>query len=875
MTPAPIISEVSEICSYLREGTSVALISGELNGNSEVCEQVVQTLEETGNSVRYSQTNHILGGQPFSGLEQLGVTLPLRPNMDSKEPTVISLASQITRELLNGVKPIVVISDIDTLDRESLAVIDMVTRRVDLTLLVTWTTPESWRDPRDAQMVLRWVRQIVHLNPLPFERVGLVCEKILGWAVSTDVVMSILTLSAGHQELVERIARSYKKHGNIVLKDEVWEFSGKGLWNSEMETLAELLLAPFSFADRESLVTLSSLPPQPFSAYLDLFSSQTLEEIETRGLITTVPGSELDGEATSIAISPPLLGEYAENQAPAAKRTRLLSWIETSNPSQSVASITATPITPLNTIPYHSTAENVALSRQISARVEQNKKKLWMSWDKSPTFTNAVAYLEAVWDTDIDTDSVEAIMNTAFDVSTSTPDTLLAFAQMKAEWLAVLRDDPTGAFQLLDSVAASNPSIASEALAYRDFLHAITQSLPADYESRLLSLRPVDPDRSIVRPVLAFLYLLDLRPRKALEVLETVKPTPPDAFPVANVQEMTRALALHLTGSTEEAILTCTTGLETARSRLDNVSISTLSYAAALILLQQGRWRSAEEIISTAISVGKSGLVTAPLYSSLLRLDAVIAARTHRISLANSLSDAAALDLPYSWALPGTNPEISDATRLLGAGFTPENTYAAGQIIDKSIAASTKKGYSFATLGTLGYRLSIYPDESAAAQFSQLVEDRNLTSLAQLSRLYTAVSNKNAHRALELARTYTADGTESSAAQALKAGTNRAKREGDSELLAIFVDAFRALHALYPKTVDIIGPQIRTEPTQVLSPREREIALLAGTLSNSEIAERLDISSRTVENHISNALRKAGLNSRAELSRHVQEAPNT
>ena len=51
-----------------------------------------------------------------------------------------------------------------------------------------------------------------------------------------------------------------------------------------------------------------------------------------------------------------------------------------------------------------------------------------------------------------------------------------------------------------------------------------------------------------------------------------------------------------------------------------------------------------------------------------------------------------------------------------------------------------------------------------------------------------------------------------------------------------------------------------------LSPREREIALLASNgLTSKEIAERLFLSARTVDNHLQNAYTKLGVTSRAEL----------
>jgi DNA-binding NarL/FixJ family response regulator len=57
-----------------------------------------------------------------------------------------------------------------------------------------------------------------------------------------------------------------------------------------------------------------------------------------------------------------------------------------------------------------------------------------------------------------------------------------------------------------------------------------------------------------------------------------------------------------------------------------------------------------------------------------------------------------------------------------------------------------------------------------------------------------------------------------------------------------------------------------------ISDREREVALLAATLSNAEIARRLGVSKRTIDHHISNALRKTGAHTRVELNALVRES---
>lgn len=58
-----------------------------------------------------------------------------------------------------------------------------------------------------------------------------------------------------------------------------------------------------------------------------------------------------------------------------------------------------------------------------------------------------------------------------------------------------------------------------------------------------------------------------------------------------------------------------------------------------------------------------------------------------------------------------------------------------------------------------------------------------------------------------------------------------------------------------------------SETLELLTDREREtVALIASGLSNKEIAQRLGISSRTVEKYRATAMRKLGLSSTAELT---------
>jgi DNA-binding CsgD family transcriptional regulator len=67
---------------------------------------------------------------------------------------------------------------------------------------------------------------------------------------------------------------------------------------------------------------------------------------------------------------------------------------------------------------------------------------------------------------------------------------------------------------------------------------------------------------------------------------------------------------------------------------------------------------------------------------------------------------------------------------------------------------------------------------------------------------------------------------------------------------------------------------VQTTSADELTLREREIALLAASgLSSREIADRLVVSVRTIDNHLQRAYRKLGITRRQDLPRFLTGAP--
>jgi DNA-binding NarL/FixJ family response regulator len=104
------------------------------------------------------------------------------------------------------------------------------------------------------------------------------------------------------------------------------------------------------------------------------------------------------------------------------------------------------------------------------------------------------------------------------------------------------------------------------------------------------------------------------------------------------------------------------------------------------------------------------------------------------------------------------------------------------------------------------------------------------------------------------------------AAEAAADAAEAFRRAGDQRAAKAVSHRSKAL-AAFCEGADTPG-LIQADTVVPLTAREREIAVLAADgLSSKDIAERLYLSVRTVNNHLQKAYSKLGVNSRAEMAR--------
>lgn len=116
---------------------------------------------------------------------------------------------------------------------------------------------------------------------------------------------------------------------------------------------------------------------------------------------------------------------------------------------------------------------------------------------------------------------------------------------------------------------------------------------------------------------------------------------------------------------------------------------------------------------------------------------------------------------------------------------------------------------------------------------------------------------------------------------AVKAGASGylLKSAGADELVAAVRDTAEGRAVFTPELAGLVLAELRgrgqaaaPDPTSALTPRETEVLrMVAKGLASKQIASRLGLSHRTVENHVASTLRKLHLANRVELTRFALE----
>lgn len=810
-------------------------------------------------------------------------------------PDESALTDWLTDEL-RARRSVLLVDDADRMDDASLGVARRVLGRTG-SLLVAASTADPLRAPGGGlrDLLLGRAPAEVRMQPFGFRAVATLLESVLGAPADTGLTSSVMAGTGGNPRAVVALADAARAAGALRRQDGLWVEDGT-LGEVPAEAVAYVFLSGLGPACVGALETLASAGPLPADVAGRLVDPSALAELSDHGRVV---GHELAGAGEVLAVSPPLLARALRERVSPYRRRRLAERVAAEGGGLAAA---ASPVDDLTTVLLAApsgeggapawVAQVAGLVHERATADEGARRSEWLA---HPTLATANAYLAALMLRPA-AEQLEEVFARVEPGEHDDAGARAAFAFYRSRWAAWAATAATPPPEPLLPVDLAGRPPAGDGPGEDDAAEGDAEQDAADGEV-VPDVEPADDGWPVAGPDDAWPDPVDpdlapvaelgrLKPRllrelaggrSPEEVAAEVEPETRVPF-VRGWPSVLRAAALLEAGWPEAALevveradLSCAAPeprhylaalrgqgllqagrideaeqwqrrmLDAAYDEVDALAIRVHASMLAEVLYMSSQTAAAWRAVSTALRLGAPGPVGTTFYRRGLTVGAVIQAHAGNLTLAQVLvRELDRSPQAYRPLLRSMRP-LARAALAAASG----EALAGARVVRRAARAYTAEGLLQPallcwTLGTgdldthrgnavrdLAARTRVPLLEPYAQVVVGLVDgDRDVVA--------AAVSRTSAATAPALAR---------AAEQVLgvQEGTPRPARAPVPRLLA----------------------GVRAEP---LSVREQEVAVLAREgLSNRQIADQLYLSVRTVENHMSRALRKLGLVSRGEL----------
>lgn len=825
---------VSEVRRWLEAGRDVVVTGDSGSGRTSLLARAADRLRRLGwDIVRVSGTVSAVGGR-FSAVARHPAII--------RTPGVLPGPSDLEAALvdeLDGPLPLILVDDLELLDDGSLEVVDGLLRRTGARLLVSVGADFNRRTELTAHGVLRGRRlQQVALAPLGLGELSRLLSVELGAPSSVPLLSAVVARSSGNVSATLAVMDAARWSGAIAEVEGMWELTGD-LDAAPLDAVAETFTQRLEPAQVDALETLAWARGLPLDDAASLVGASQLGALSDLQRVVThaSPGVDL------VLVSPPVLAESLRQRLSSVRRRLLTERVglslSASVPVESVPVAVDSPgwLARSNVVASDDRGDGAGhapqpaeLASLILERTRTEESRAVDVWCAEPTVANATALVEASLGVPSRVDLERVFANTEVGDGDD-PDAVTRLSAFRAQWSLFSPPPPPDGRadaphpvagstlrRLLTSLAASGSDTA-RVHGWRAAIDAMTRLESGDASA-------------------------------ALELVDSIE-TCGDRLLQGLVGSL-RSDALLFRGDLAELERSARAELESARIRLDPNGIRVHSLGLAESLCATGRWDEAWKAIEAALTLGPPGALDLGSYPRLLALGVAVLSRADDTELAESLCR-----------------ELDRSTGVLPSPFGSLNGWAAAQLLyarseceladdllwRHGLAAFEEGRLASAALHWAARTGPYSADQTAVVE--RLLQRLEPGAFTPLLRLRLALSSEDVSSVSDAAADLPASTLEAvlpDVAARLGAGLEAADL-GDSLL-------GRLLHNA-PAVVAAHSARVTRIP---LSDREREVALLARSgLSNRDIARRLFLSIRTVENHMYRVLRKLGLARRSDL----------
>ncbi|GIG36198.1 helix-turn-helix transcriptional regulator [Cellulomonas pakistanensis] len=772
-------------------------------------------------------------------------------------PDEAALADWLTEEL-RARRSVLLVDDADRMDDPSLAVVRRVLGRTGSLLVASCTAdPLRAAGPGIRDLLLGRAPAEVRVQPFGFRAVSALLESVLGAPADTGLTASVMAETGGNPRAVVALADAARAGGALRRVDGLWVEDG-ALGEVAADAVAYVFLTGLGPGCVDTLETLACAGPVPADVAARLVDPVALATLADHGRVV---GHELVGSGEVLAVSPPLLARALRERVSPFRRRQLAERVAAEGGAVAASSAVDDVTTVLLAAPSGEggapawVAQVAGLVHERATAEEGARRAEWLA---GPTLATANAYLAALMRRPAP-DPLAEVFARVTPTACDDPGERAAFAFYRWRWSAWSgvaagsaacatggtgdADDGAGrGGEAADPPA--HPDLAPVA-ALGDLkprlLRELAAGRPAGEVAAEADPEPGAPFARGWPAVLRAAALLEGGwPEAALDALDRAEAG--DAGPeTRHYLAALRGQALLLAGRLVEAEQWQRRMLDAAYDAVDDLAIRVHASMLAEVLYMSSQTAAAWRAVSTALRLGAPGPIGTTFYRRGLTVGAVIQAHAGNLTLAQVLvreldrTPTAHRPLLRSLrplahaALAGATGEPSEAAWI---ARTAARRYADEGLLHPALLCWTLGG------GEL--------DAERADAVVDLEERTRVPLLEPYARLVVGLVADD-HEEIAAA----VPGTSADAAPALARAAEA--------VLGVREGTPRPTRA----PVSRLGG-VRAEP---LSAREQEVAVLAREgLSNRQIADQLYLSVRTVENHMSRALRKLGLVGRSELA---------
>lgn len=778
------------------------------------------------------------------------------------------LLEAVFADELRGTQNVLAVDDLDRFDPASLAVVERLLGRPGVRLLAS-VGRDHVRDPAGADLraLAGRVPAEVRIAPLGFWGMSSLLRSHLGGPPDSGLISSVVSRSAGIPGVAVALADAGRFSGVVQRVGGLWTET-RPLDHAPHEIVALALAGTGTPEMVDALELLAWTGPLPVPDALRLVGPAVLTRLGDGERVTTYRA----GRGPMVTITPPALARALRGRLTEMRRQVLAEQYgaaldEARAPAPAApGGVTDGPLL-LRAAEDHDPRAAAELSGLVHARAAARDEELTALWRAAPTVPHAVHLLDSLAGRPRSEDLDEVFARTVVS-PTDPPGALVRFRMHQAQWTLWRTGDLAAATALLGR-HADRLGVVGQVLQRQAMLLTVGREGAAPDRDPVAELTN-DADEGVARrwTVLAQVALLIERgrPDAALDRLDAWGATD-RSEPVGRALEASRSDALLLLGRYEEAEAWSRDRLAAGYEALDPQAIRVHSLKLAECLFLTGRQRAAWQVLSASLRLGPPNPLGAPYHEHTLALGVVIQAQAGDLALAQVLQQELD-DLPttYRPAL-GSMREWAAATVLYAQG----DPQAAEQLLwDTALRAREQGMYTSAAL-CLAARRSPYPAQSVDV-LADVMSHAPVVLFDPLAALHLAIAHRD-HQAIVRALERAGSGLVPDLVLAALEVLQQSRRSA-------------GLPALGPAELEQLtsggaaerfGPGVGPGPDerQRLTNREREVAVLARAgATNREIADRLSVSVRTVENHVYRALRKLSLGTRADLASWDPHTPD-